>query len=307
MLARKIVTKLFITRQTNKAMGFIACHFGLVFFPAKHLIRFVTTFCVSAFVALIVACATNAPPLTPSVSLATPASTTIAQADSLPTHRPRQHSGEHIPELGNPIDASHFVDSFPNHSQTLTQSPARVGINFDRALASASQISIERDGKKVEAGALEFDPRKIFISVALPPNQGDGLYLVKYRACFADDTCSDGRVGFRVDSARVKNFLDLTHEKNVSIHLRKVKYQPNEIIVARGTTVTWVNDDPVDHFVNSDPHPSHNAHPKFNSLDIPPTETFSYTFDEIGEYTFHCSAHVPQNMFGTIIVRAVAQ
>lgn len=303
MLAGKIVTRLLITHKTNEVMEFITRHYKLMFFPTKHFVRFVVTFCASAFVALFVACATNAPPLTPNVSLSSLEQTRPASSEPSPTHRPRQHSGEHIEGLGEPIDAPHFVDSFPNHSQTLTQSPARVGINFDISLARASQISIERDGKKIEPGALEFDARKIFMSAALPPNQGDGLYFVKYRACFADDTCSDGRIGFRVESARVKNFLDLTHEKNVTIQLRRVKYQPNEIIVARGTTVTWVNDDPVEHFVNSDPHPSHNAHPKFNSLDIPPTGTFSYTFDKIGEYTFHCSAHVPQNMFGTIIVR----
>lgn len=223
------------------------------------------------------------------------------------THVPRQHSGEHIDGLGEPVDAPHFVDSFPNHAQTLTQSPARVGINFDVALAAGSTLAVEKGGEALAAGNAEFDARRISMSAALPPDTGDGLYLVKYRACFEKETCTDGQIGFRVDSARVKDFLDLRGRDAVTIHLKDVTYQPNRIIVSRGTTVTWTNDDPFEHFVNSDPHPSHNAHPTLNSLDIPSTGTFTYRFDEAGEYAFHCSAHVPQNMFGTILVRGEGQ
>ncbi len=256
---------------------------------------------ISALFALFVACATNVP--TPAGSI--PAPTT--RVEPLPTHRPRQHSMNHIDGLGEPIDAPHFVDSFPNHSQTLTQVPRRIGINFDIPLTAESSITLERDGETLALAPTEFDARKIYMSAKLKAASGDGLYLAKYRACFANAGCSEGQIGFRVDAAQVKNFVDLTPEKKVMIHLRDVKYQPNQIIISQGTTVTWVNDDPFEHFVNSDPHPSHNAFPDFNSLDIPPQETFTYTFDESGEYNFHCSAHVPQNMFGTILVRANVQ
>ena len=265
--------------------------------------KFLVLFFISAILALIVACATNGTTLI----VPTVAPTMIAQAEPSPTHRPRQHSMNHIEGLGEPIDAPHFVDSFPNHSQTLTQTPRRIGINFDIPLTAASSITVEHSGKNIALAPIEFDSRKIYISAKLIDVNGDGLYLVKYRACFANEGCSDGQIGFQVDAAQAKNFVDLTQEKNVTIHLRDVKYQPNQIIVSQGTTVTWMNDDPFEHFVNSDPHPSHNAFPDFNSLDIPPQKTFSYTFNEIGEYNFHCSAHVPQNMFGTILVRANAQ
>jgi plastocyanin/methionine-rich copper-binding protein CopC len=230
-----------------------------------------------------------------------------AQASPEPTAapvmaRPRQHHTEHIEGLGEPIDAPHFVDSFPNHAQTLTQSPARVGINFDLPLTVESAITLERDGEMLETQAAEFDPRRIYMAVRVPPDQGDGLYVAKYRACFEDDSCSDGQIGFRVDAARVQSFEDLTGQADVTIQLKDITYQPHQIIITASTRVTWVNDDPFEHFVNSDPHPSHNAFPDFNSLDIPPTKTFSYTFEEPGEYAYHCSAHVPQNMYGTILV-----
>jgi plastocyanin len=172
------------------------------------------------------------------------------------------------------------------------------------SLADGSRITVERDGELVAVSAPEFDPRRIYMSARLPADLGDGLYRVNYRACFADSSCAEGQIGFQVNAARVQDFVDLTAEERVTIHLKDVTYQPNLLIISPGTTVTWVNDDSFEHFVNSDPHPSHNSFPALNSLDIPPTGNFSFTFEEPGEYAFHCSAHVPQNMFGTILVRA---
>ncbi|MBI4673262.1 MAG: cupredoxin domain-containing protein, partial [Chloroflexi bacterium] len=169
-----------------------------------------------------------------------------------------------------------------------------------------SRIAVERDGKPLAVGAVEFDARKIYMSARLLASEGDGLYVVKYRACVAGTTCSDGQFGFRVDAASAKNYVDLTQQNEVTVHLKNVKYMPAEFIIRPGTRVVWVNDDPAPHFVNSDPHPSHNAFPQLNSLEIPLHGTYEFVFTEPGEYAFHCSAHVPQNMFGRIIVRADA-
>lgn len=271
--------------------------------PNHSLLRLATGLLASTLLAFIIACATTPPP--PSTLAHTSQPPTIEPTSI--THQPRQHSGEHIPGLGDPLDTPHFVDSFPNHAQTLTQSPDRIGINFDVALTPESGLTLERDGTSLKVGVIEFDSRAIYMSAVIPPDSGDGLYMLNYHACFLQENCSDGRIGFRVDSTRVQEFLDLTNQPNVTIHLKDIQYQPHQIIISRGTTVTWVNDDPFEHFVNSDPHPSHNAHPKLNSLEIPPTQTFSYVFDERGEYAFHCSAHVPQNMYGTILVREQSQ
>lgn len=267
---------------------------------AKMIGRAVMIFAASAALALSVACVVDATAVPP-----TPVPTVaMATAESMPTHIPRQHSADHVPGLAEPTDAEHFVDSYPNHAQTLTQSPARVVVNFDFALDERSRIAVERDGAALDTGAVEFDARMISLTAALPAHAGDGLYRVKYRACVQDADCSDGAFGFRVRAADAQSFVDLTAQREVTVHLKNVKYMPANFIVRPGTKVIWVNDDPVEHFVNSDPHPSHNAFPKLNSLDIPLHGTYEFTFDTPGEYTFHCSAHVPQNMFGRIIVRA---
>ena len=73
------------------------------------------------------------------------------------------------------------------------------------------------------------------------------------------------------------------------------------IVVDRGTTVTWINQDGVEHFVNSDPHPSHNAVLDLNSKPLNEGDSYSFTFESAGEYGYHCSAHT--NMTGKIVVR----
>ena len=191
---------------------------------ANHVwMRFGVLVAASAVLGLVIACSVNAPVVAPGAAQPTSAPTGMAQMELMPTHQPRRHSGEHVPGLGDPIDAPHFVDSFPNHSQTLTQSPSRVGVNFDVALGGTSRITVEQAGKEIPTGEMQFDSRKIYLSTTLPANIGDGLYLVKYRACFADSGCSDGQFGFQVDAARVKNFLDLTTQKEVTIHLKEIK------------------------------------------------------------------------------------
>lgn len=275
---------------------------------SKPILYALSLFCASALLAFVVACATNPTAAPPALAPAAATLKTEATATIAPTHLPRQHSAAQIEGLDAAQDAPHFVDSFPNHAQTLTQLPARIGINFDTPLVADSQLTLEKDGKPLALKAREFDPRKIYMSAALDkknnnaPNH-DGLYRIKYRVCFTDDGCHDGYVGFRVDAAQLKNFVDLRDQKNVTINLKAVRYNPNQIIISPGTMVTWVNQDVFEHFVNSDPHPSHNAYLKLNSLDIPPQKTFSFIFDEPGEYAFHCSAHVPQNMYGTILVQ----
>lgn len=231
-------------------------------------------------------------------------STNIPSAVPLPspTHLPRQHEGDHIAGLADPIYAAHVVDSYPNHAQVLAASPARVVINFDVKLTSESTVTVEKDGKLVENGAPQFDDRRISMTSTLPPQQGDGLYVVKYRGCLSNGSCSDGEFGFKVDSSIAQSFVDLTGRSAVTIRIKDVMYNPAQLVLRRGTQVTWVNDDPFEHFVNSDPHPSHNAFPNLNSLDIQPSTTFEFTFDQPGEYAFHCSAHVPERMFGRIIV-----
>lgn len=204
--------------------------------------------------------------------------------------------------LPDHIRAAHFVDSVPSHGEIFAMTPGRVLINFDFTLGENSQISVTREGTAVNASQTEIAANKLSMSVNLVPNAGDGTYLVKYKACWPDRSCHDGQFAFKVDEKTKSSYVAMTGQSEVSIHLKGIRFEPSRIVISRGTKVNWINDDPVVHFVNTDPHPNHNALPGLNSLEIKQGEGYSFTFDQPGEWAYHCSAHVPQNMLGRVIV-----
>jgi plastocyanin len=70
-------------------------------------------------------------------------------------------------------------------------------------------------------------------------------------------------------------------------------FSPNPVEVKVGETVTWINDDSGRHTVTS-------KDGFFDSGMMGKGQSFSYTFDKAGEYTYHCEPH--PNMVGTVVV-----
>jgi plastocyanin len=70
-------------------------------------------------------------------------------------------------------------------------------------------------------------------------------------------------------------------------------FSPNPVEVNVGETVTWVNDDSSRHTVTS-------KDGVFDSDIMGKGQSFSYTFDKAGEYSYYCSPH--PNMVGTVVV-----
>lgn len=84
-------------------------------------------------------------------------------------------------------------------------------------------------------------------------------------------------------------------EKIRTVILEEYLFNPDNLTVKAGTTVNWMNNDPVDHTVVSQPDES-----VFKSEPFGVGESYSYTFDKPGEYEYYCSLH-PQ-MRGKITV-----
>jgi plastocyanin len=61
-------------------------------------------------------------------------------------------------------------------------------------------------------------------------------------------------------------------------------YEPNQLDVLVGTTVTWKNDDAINHTVTADGD-------AFSSGYVPPGGSFTFTFAAQGRYPFHCTIH----------------
>lgn len=90
----------------------------------------------------------------------------------------------------------------------------------------------------------------------------------------------------------------MEEEKVVSIvaNSGSNSYNPNPIEIKVGDMVTWINDDSSRHTVTSSNDST------FDSDVLRTGETFSFTFDNVGEYPYFCTLH--PSMVGTVVVTA---
>jgi plastocyanin len=84
-------------------------------------------------------------------------------------------------------------------------------------------------------------------------------------------------------------------QPKVEIKIDNFAFSPQELTVATGSTVEWVNRDDIPHAVLS------NDKKTFKSKALDTDEKFSYTFTEPGTYTYFCSVH--PKMTGKAIVQ----
>lgn len=83
--------------------------------------------------------------------------------------------------------------------------------------------------------------------------------------------------------------------QEASVSIEDFEFNPPATEVDAGTTVTWTNNGEVDHTATADDG-------SFDSGVMEPGATFSFTFDEEGEFPYICEIH--PDMQGTITVLA---
>ena len=86
------------------------------------------------------------------------------------------------------------------------------------------------------------------------------------------------------------------------IRMTPAGFEPKNIAIARGTTVTFVNEDARDRWPASAIHPTHDIYPEFDPLaGILPSASWSFTFNDAGIWRMH--DHLIPNFTGTITVK----
>lgn len=85
--------------------------------------------------------------------------------------------------------------------------------------------------------------------------------------------------------------VDETDPITVTVNIQEYAYNPSVIRIKEGDTITWVNQDTVQHNVSND---------SFESPLLSNGETFSYTFETAGTFEYTCTPH--PYMEGTVIV-----
>ena len=98
-------------------------------------------------------------------------------------------------------------------------------------------------------------------------------------------------------------------QRSATVQISSFRFQPAELTVAAGTTVTWTNDDAILHTVTTGTSVKKDD---FGNYDITPDgrvngtladkgQTFSFTFSTPGDYAYFCSRH--NNMTARVVVR----
>ena len=208
------------------------------------------------------------------------------------------------PSFGNPKKSAHFESNTPAHGSILAGVPVNVVIDFNFDLAKPSKISIHKDsasGENFAVGETIIDSNKLSMRQAMDPKAPDGLYTVIYNACWPDGSCHDGNFQFKIDRSLAEKFEDKSSVNELTIKMSQIKFMPMELKIKIGTKVTWINDDSVTHYVNTDSHPAHTYQKDHNSKALEKGDKYEYTFSKSGIYPYHCSAHA-ENMTGNILV-----
>ena len=82
------------------------------------------------------------------------------------------------------------------------------------------------------------------------------------------------------------------HAEETSVMIDNFTFEPAQLTVKVGTTVTWKNRDDIPHTIVSAG--------KFRSKPLDTDDSFSFTFTATGDYTYFCSLH--PHMTGAIKV-----
>ena len=84
------------------------------------------------------------------------------------------------------------------------------------------------------------------------------------------------------------------------VGLKNIQFEPSDVTIKAGETVTWTNEEGVAHDVDktSGPGPQFSSGPEGGMME---GDTFAQTFDQPGTYEYVCRVHAP-GMAGTIEV-----
>jgi plastocyanin len=86
---------------------------------------------------------------------------------------------------------------------------------------------------------------------------------------------------------------------SASVSMKNIAFNPKTLTVNKGTTVTWTNDDSVNHDVTKKSGPGPDF--KSGSGNISSGGTYKQTFDTPGTIQYVCTIH--PGMTGTIVVK----
>ena len=90
-----------------------------------------------------------------------------------------------------------------------------------------------------------------------------------------------------------KNNIQYIGKQIYTVDISNFAFNPSELTIKIGDTITWINQDSVQHTITFD-----------SGLDsgiLSKGQNYPHTFDKAGAYTYHCKIH--PSMKGKVIVK----
>lgn len=198
-----------------------------------------------------------------------------------------------------------YLSSFPLHKDVLVKSPVSVVLDFKRPITDGSTLIVVRDKKGYNLGNVEIDPEGRTMRVSLKEDAPNGLYDVTYEACFDDGVCQDGFFQYIVDSNAHENYTKMKMRRDVVISNSNHTFDNAQVIVSKGTKITWVNDWNESMFIRTYPDQTSTYYPIMNSAEIKPGQSFSLFLEKEGVYPY-AGVYEDSRVLGVIVVDSIA-
>lgn len=118
-----------------------------------------------------------------------------------------------------------------------------------------------------------------------------------YRLVPADEP-AQGQIQEEAEGEGVSVQVPEGAERTTDVVMENFAFVPETIVVQTGDTVTWTNEDSAPHTVTAGARDEPSG--MFDSGQIAPGQTFTFSFEEPGSFDYFCSFH--SGMEGTVIV-----
>lgn len=261
--------------------------------------------------------------LAPSPSTATPGAQLLQAADNLRIHAGEMqgalHRGSlpaarrHAEHLINLIEGKNGPDYGDADGNGIVEDPGDgtgALVYLDRVMVISNQSGSNNTPAAQIAGQLRTNMLKVLEDAKSVISASD-LQAVAAQineSVSLTEQIKDGPTGSSTQLLQVLN-LNLSQStfevpivpsggQAVVVTMKDFAFTPKTIAIKIGTTVSFINQDPVKHTVTSDTG-------LFNSGDILPGQTFTYTFTQAGVYPYYCVFHGDKggvDMAGTVQV-----
>jgi plastocyanin len=166
---------------------------------------------------------------------------------------------------------------------TMPDYATQEDINSDFTLPETYSATVPFEGSGLSVGRL--DGEQFLISYTIHATVHPAETINNVESAITNQTEVEGTEATIVSGAAFQN---------------ETAYSPNPIEIERGDTVTWVNKDFDPHTVTSGGFMDEDAGDEFDSGYMGPQSSFSFTFEQRGEYEYFCELH--PNMIGTVAV-----